>query len=336
MIPDFPETSEIELPFAIAETITSWRRIFVGQDGADPRSLLRHPAADLWKTIEINQMVHPESHGAARQEAVDALQDMAEIGGIGPDDAQFIFAESFRASASDAAEAKKPNGGGRPHQPPVEVWPTMDDAAYHGLAGDVVKTIRPHTESDPVAILIQFLTCFGNVIGHAAYYQVESDRHHANLFAALVGQSSKARKGTAMGRVSAVAKIADNRARAEAQAVRLAMIYALLDRQHRIDGLHLKAALAVWEYCEASAAHIFGNALGDHVADEILRALQQVGENGMTRTAIRDLFARNQSGDRIGAALAMLMTKGRARMEGRESGGRPVEFWFATAEAHHG
>lgn len=67
MIPDFPETSEIELPFAIAETITSWRRIFVGQDGADPRSLLRHAAADLWKTIEINQMVHPESHGAARQ-----------------------------------------------------------------------------------------------------------------------------------------------------------------------------------------------------------------------------------------------------------------------------
>ena len=87
----------------------------------------------------------------------------------------------------------------------------MDDAAYHGLAGDVVKTIRPHTESDPVAILIPFLTCFGNVIGHTAYYQVESDRHHANLFAALVGQSSKARKGTAMGRVSAVAKIADNR-----------------------------------------------------------------------------------------------------------------------------
>ena len=114
------------------------------------------------------------------------------------------------------------------------------------------------------------------------------------------------------------------------------MIYALLDHQHRIDGLHLKAALAVWEYCEASAAHIFANALGDHVADEILRALQQVGENGMTRTAIRDLFARNQSGDRIGAALAMLMTKGRARMEGRESGGRPVEVWVATAAARHG
>lgn len=100
MIPDFPETSEIELPFVIAETIASWRRIFVGRDGADPHSLLRHAAAELWETIEINRMVHPESHVIARQEGVDALQDMAEIGGIAPDDAQLIFAESFKRKTS--------------------------------------------------------------------------------------------------------------------------------------------------------------------------------------------------------------------------------------------
>src|SRR5262249_19611887 len=74
-------------------------------------------------------------------------------------------------------------------------WPVMHGAAYYGFAGEVVDTIAPHSEADPVAILIQFLTCFGNVIGRAAYYQVESDRHHANLFTVLVGATSKARKG---------------------------------------------------------------------------------------------------------------------------------------------
>lgn len=89
--------------------------------------------------------------------------------------------------------------------------------------------------------------------------------------------------------------------------------------------------LAVWEYCEASVAYIFGNALGDPIADEILRALQQAGSDGMTRTAIRDLFGRHQSGERIGAALQLLATKGRARRGDKTlTGGRPPETWFAV------
>ena len=50
--------------------------------------------------------------------------------------------------------------------------------------------------------------------------------------------------------------------RAEAQCVRLALVYALLDGATNIDLPHIKAALAVWEYAEASAAHIFGASLG--------------------------------------------------------------------------
>jgi hypothetical protein len=119
--------------------------------------------------------------------------------------------------------------------------------------------------------------------------------------------------------------------RAESQVIRLALIYALLDSVSEIDKPHLTAALALWEYCEASAAFIFGSSLGDPVADEIQRALQHAGSEGMTRTAIRDLFGRNRSGDRIGAALCLLRTKGRARMvsdTGKE--GRPAEIWFAS------
>jgi hypothetical protein len=401
--------------------------------------------------------------------------------------------------------------------------------AYHGLVGEVVHAIEPQSEADPVALLIQFLVMAGNVIGRLPYYQVESDRHHANLFCAMVGTSAKGRKGTSMGRIRAVVKTADetwnderlksglssgeglinevrdpgqkwnpkegefelvdpgvtdkrlmlvesefagllsvaerpgntisplirrawdgdrlqtitknsplcatgahislighitedelraritrtdlangfaNRflftlirrskelpfggnlpeagvlrlgselaavlqevqsfgrvsmtaaamarwaavysalsagqpgllgaitGRAEAQTVRLALLYALLDGKGEIDEPHLRAALAVWEYCEASAAHIFGKALGDPVADEILIALKQAGIAGLTRTAIRDLFGRNKSGDRIGAALALLVTKGRAWMESRQTGGRPTEVWFAKMEAN--
>src|SRR5262249_36013415 len=46
-------------------------------------------------------------------------------------------------------------------------------------------------------------------------------------------------------------------ARAEAQVMRLALLYALLDGSDIIRREHMLAALAVWEYYEASARFIF-------------------------------------------------------------------------------
>ena len=387
-----------------------------------------------------------------------------------------------------------------------------------------MKALDPHTEADPVGILIQFVTTFGNIVGNNPYYQVESDRHHTNLFSVHVGASSKGRKGTAAGRVKAVTGLADrvwteertasglssgeglisavsdpvekwdakakqletvnpgvadkrlmitepefagalsamerhgntlspvirnawdgqklqtltktsplkatgahvsiiahitaeeararltrtemangfaNRflfccvqrskllahggnlneadladlclrfkaavefarqvgrvkmtekaaqawsaaypelsaersglvgaviARAEAQVIRLALIFALLDTKDVIEFEHLDAAAAVWAYCEASALWIFGDSLGDPVADDILRAIQQSGAEGMTRTAIYNFFGRHRASDQIGAALHLLVTKGEIRSETRETGGRPSETWVA-------
>jgi hypothetical protein len=93
--------------------------------------------------------------------------------------------------------------------PAMVAWPTMSGDAYHGLAGDVVREIEPHTEADPVAILIQFLTAVGNIIGNCPYHQIEGDRHHTNLFTVFVGDSAKARKGTAWGRVKGIVRLAD-------------------------------------------------------------------------------------------------------------------------------
>ena len=100
-------------------------------------------------------------------------------------------------------EQEQPRTGAATSAPPfVETqWPVLNGDAMHGLAGDVVRAIEPHTESDPVALLVQFITYFGNAIGRHSYYLVESDRHYPNLFTVLVGQSSKSRKGTAAGRI---------------------------------------------------------------------------------------------------------------------------------------
>src|SRR5262249_24752974 len=88
-------------------------------------------------------------------------------------------------------------------------WPVMDPAAYYGLAGEVVDTIAPHSEADPVARLVQFPTIARHAVGPTADDLVEDDQHHTSLFAVLVGESSKARKGISLGRVRAIMKVAD-------------------------------------------------------------------------------------------------------------------------------
>lgn len=81
--------------------------------------------------------------------------------------------------------------------------------------------------------------------------------------------------------------------RAEAQTMRLACIYALLDRKNQVEADHLKAAFAVWSYCEDSTHYIFGNKTGHPVADQILDALQAKTE--LSKEDINKLFSNNKS-----------------------------------------
>jgi len=117
-------------------------------------------------------------------------------------------------------------------------------------------------------------------------------------------------------------------ARAEAIVMRLAVVYAVLDGRTHIGAEHLRAALAVWQYCEDSARYVFGDALGDPVADELLAALRS-RRGGMTRTEVRDLFGRHRGGPEIDAALAVLAGSGVAVKTVEPTGGRPVERWRA-------
>ena len=117
--------------------------------------------------------------------------------------------------------------------------------------------------------------------------------------------------------------------RAEAQVMRLALVYALLDCSATISRPHLEAALAVWRYADASARFIFGDALGDPLADELLRAVRSRPE-GMTRNDIREHFKHNRRKAQIDLALTRLLEHGLVRRERQETGGRPAERWFAV------
>jgi hypothetical protein len=399
-------------------------------------------------------------------------------------------------------------------------WPApLSEQAFYGLPGDIVRAISPQTESDPAAILLQVLTLFGALTGRGPHVAVEGDQHHGNLFALIVGETSKARKGTSWSRAKEIfeavegypsvisglssgeglkwrvrdritKKIEDGKeveldpgvsdkrllvvesefsqvlkqaaragntlsptirsawdsgylssltrneptvatgahvaiighitgdelraeltqtdqangfgnrfvfmcakrsqvlprggkplaretlnnlaqriataagkartfsavdldaealatwekvypalsegkpgqfgaitGRAEAQCLRLSLIYALMDCSPVIRLPHLHAALAVWDRSEASVRFVFGNSLGDPVADTIYKSLQS---GPKSRTEIRDLFQRHQTAERLDVALGMLRTRGKVRCELVGTEGRATEVWAIT------
>jgi hypothetical protein len=121
--------------------------------------------------------------------------------------------------------------------------------------------------------------------------------------------------------------------RAEAQVLRLSMIYALLDCSATISTEHLLAAYALWKYCEASARYIFGDRTGDKISDRIMEQLER--QKSVTRTEIRDLMGRHASEMQINQALRSLAKNGLAHSTSESTGGRPVERWFAVRRKRH-
>jgi hypothetical protein len=382
----------------------------------------------------------------------------------------------------------------------IPAWPDpITEDGFHGVAGELVRIIEPHSEADRAALLVQFLIGWGSLATRGPYFLAEADRHHTNEYGVITGTSAKARKGTSWGRILAVLKIidthwAENRqlaglgsgealidamseedrrtlviesefarllavvsregstisanlrngwdtgtlsihtrqnkvkvsgghlslighitreellrrldstetangfgnrilwtcarrskslphgggdmkidsglldplakatdktrkmgntrvkfddqaaklweqvygdlsegrpgmlgsmtSRAEAHVVRLSLIYALLDSKEQIEVEHLRAALAVWKYCEASARFIWGDALGDPTADDILRELRAAGVDGRTRWDITNHFGRNRTAAELDRALGVLAERGLIRAEKEETGGR--------------
>lgn len=84
-------------------------------------------------------------------------------------------------------------------------WPAAPDpAALYGVAGQIIRLIEPHSEADPAAILVQFLTAFGNLMGRNPFWISEATFHRGNTFTCIVGNSSQARKGTSWDHVRSI------------------------------------------------------------------------------------------------------------------------------------
>jgi hypothetical protein len=419
-------------------------------------------------------------------------------------------------AAADGVNGSRPSG--------VAEGPTpLAPDAFHGIVGDIVREIEPHTEADPAAVLAQELVMIGSAIGRVPHVRVEADRHGANLFALVVGRTGRSRKGTSRAQAQAPVALADpcwdercvqtglssgeglihavrdpatkivegeevaadpgvgdkrllvvepefagplrmltrdgntlspvmrqawdggrlavmtkntptratdthisvighitqeellrdlsatdqangfaNRflyfyasrskelpeggaahlidwkpircrldaalrfareldgplgrdaearelwtgayklltaerpgmlgaitSRAEAQVTRLSLLYAVLDCSRTISVEHLRAALAVWDYSEASCRHIFGDQLGDPLADDLLRILRNAGSEGLTRTEISNRLGRHKSRHRIDRAFDVLARHGSAYCEQEPTGGRTSERWRA-------
>lgn len=73
-------------------------------------------------------------------------------------------------------------------------WPALRSEALHGLLGEMVAAVQPHTEGDPAAVLVTMLVMFGSMCGPSPYFEVGTARHHCNLNAIVVGGTAD-RKG---------------------------------------------------------------------------------------------------------------------------------------------
>ncbi len=174
----------------------------------------------------------------------------------------------------------------------------IDSQAWEGLRNDLTEALT-----------------FARGVG-----VVSRDQEAMEIWSGVYGDLSEGRRGLAGALLG----------RAEAHVMRLAMIYALMDRSAVIGAVHLMAALTLWKYCERSVYHLFKDSLGDPFADEVLRLLR-ASPDGLARNDLMNYFGRNQSSERIGRALGLLLQHRLARCEVQKStGGRPPERWFAA------
>ncbi|KAF0250395.1 MAG: hypothetical protein FD167_194, partial [bacterium] len=87
-------------------------------------------------------------------------------------------------------------------QTPVNFPTAVGQAAYHGVLGEIIRTIAPHSESNPESILLTIIMMMGNIIGRRCYFEVARTRHYPILNIAVVG-STGCGKGSSLAEAEA-------------------------------------------------------------------------------------------------------------------------------------
>jgi hypothetical protein len=129
--------------------------------------------------------------------------------GTGPAELAGLLRNVTRRLKMDPAQAEREIAGFVYRASLDPRFPTPGDAMFYGLPGDLVRTIEPHTEAAPVAILLQFLAAFGIAIGSAPHFMVGEDRHQLKVWPLIVGVTSRGRKGVSASIVKRVLREVD-------------------------------------------------------------------------------------------------------------------------------
>jgi hypothetical protein len=191
------------------------------------------------------------------------------------------------------AEERETFAGARPPQPEITetpLWPILDRRALYGVAGELVKLIEPHTESDAAALLVQTLTGFGNMVGRNSYYAVEADRHYPNIFMCAVGLSGHGRKGTSWGQslrnLSAVDEGWSQSCIASGLSSGEGLVHRVRNETRKKEPVSKKKKGASVEYQEVIADHGVEDKRLLVVETEFSQALRVMDREGNTLSAI--------------------------------------------------
>lgn len=108
--------------------------------------------------------------------------------------------------------------------------------------------------------------------------------------------------------------------RFEIQAIRLALLYAIVDGRKRIQTEDLRAAYALLQYALESACIIFNSdKQGDNYMEKILCALNVAPNHELSRTEISGVFSRNAASADIDAALQRMAEMEQVKIDRKES-----------------
>ena len=180
-----------------------------------PNGAWRVTSKALGRDLEEDLSYHPDGirdHGA--EHGLTAIGAVLRYGGAGDAGAAAMWlcqrigvepaALGWDASGARRADASKIErgqpqsdgyaGGARP-------WPVLSKAAMSGLVGEFARVATEGSEADPVAVMLTAMTGIGALMGRPRYIRVGDTDHHARLNCALVGTTSRARKGTSWGPV---------------------------------------------------------------------------------------------------------------------------------------
>jgi hypothetical protein len=171
----------------------------------------------------------------------------------------------------------------------------------------------PESELQALAVRLQRVISFSRTIS-----ELKRDEEAKALWASVYHDLSASKPGLVGSIIS----------RAEAQVLRLSLIYALLDESNVVRVEHLRAALALWEYCERSAVLVFGQRLGDPTVDRILEALRNT--ETMTDNDIVELFSRNKKASELARAKNLLLSLELITSIKEETKGRPRTLYRLT------